>query len=133
MITRKAEYAIIILAELASHPSGTTVTSREIAEKRSIPANLVVQLLSQLNRAGWTSGTRGPSGGIRLISDPAQLTLREVIKEIDGAMNITRCLNSDKPCQGKKSCSLRETWIKAQQCMLSELEMVTIKDIAENS
>jgi Rrf2 family transcriptional regulator, iron-sulfur cluster assembly transcription factor len=131
MITKKAEYAIIILAELASHPPGSTLTSKEIANKRSIPVNLVVQLLALLKEAGWTSGTRGPSGGIKLVGKPSNINLREVIEKIDGPIGITRCLFSDKPCQDKTHCSLRGIWSKAQQSMLSVLEKVTIKDLSE--
>jgi len=131
MITKKAEYAIIILTELASHPAGTIITSKEIAGKRSIPVNLVVQLLAILNKAGWTSGTRGPAGGIRLSSNPEAINLRDVIELIDGPIGITRCLFSDIPCQHKTQCSLRGIWAKAQQNMLSVFEEVTIRELAK--
>ncbi len=133
MITKKAEYAIIILAELASHPDGNNITSKEIAQNRSIPVNLVVQLLAQLNEAGWTIGTRGPSGGIKLNCDPATINLKQVIEKIDGSIGITRCLFSDTPCQNKTHCSLRGIWAKAQQDMLSVLEDVSIKNLAEKA
>ncbi|MDW7740135.1 MAG: Rrf2 family transcriptional regulator [Bacillota bacterium] len=131
MITKKAEYAIIILTELASRPAGTTITSKEIAANRSIPVNLVVQLLALLKEAGWTVGTRGPSGGIRLNSDPRYITLKEVIEKIDGPIGITRCLFSETPCRDQTHCSLRGIWSKAQQAMLSVLEDVTIQDLTE--
>lgn len=129
MITRKAEYAIIILTELAAQPSGNKITSKKIAEKRSIPVNLVAQLLTLLREAGWTSGTRGPTGGISLVEDPAKITLRQVIELIDGHLGITRCLISTKPCRDRSYCSLRGVWVKAQESMLSVLESVTIEDL----
>ncbi len=131
MITKKAEYAIIILTELASHPEGTMITSKEIARNRSIPGNLVVQIIASLNEAGWTSGSRGPTGGIKLNSDPSVINLRQVIEKIDGPVGITRCLFSETPCQEKTHCSLRGVWSKAQQSMLTVLERVTIKELAE--
>ena len=131
MITKKAEYAIIILTELASHPQGTIITSKRIAEKRAIPANLVVQLLAVTRVAGWTVGARGPSGGIKLTVDPAEINMRQVIEAVDGPIGITRCLFSDKPCQDKTHCSLRGIWSEAQEKMLSVLESVTIKDLTD--
>lgn len=131
MITKKAEYAVIILAELASRPEGAIVTSKEIAEKRLISVNLVVQLLSLLKEAGWTSGTRGPSGGIRLVADPSKITLKDVIEKVDGPIGITRCLFSDKPCGDRTHCSLRGIWSKAQQSMLDVLEEATIEELAK--
>lgn len=131
MITKKAEYAVIILAELASRPEGAIVTSKEIAEKRLISVNLVVQLLSLLKEAGWTSGTRGPSGGIRLVADPSKITLKDVIEKVDGPIGITRCLFNDKPCGDRTHCSLRGIWSKAQQSMLDVLEEATIEELAK--
>lgn len=133
MITRKAEYAIIILTELASHPPGTTITSKQIADRRSIPVNLVVQLLSLLKESGWTAGIRGPAGGIKLAGNPSEITLRQVIEKIDGPIAITRCLIYDKPCQDRTHCTLRGVWAKAQGNMLSVLEEMTIKDLADST
>lgn len=133
MITKKAEYAIIILAELAGHPAGSKMTSKEIAEKRSIPVNLVVQLLTLLREAGWTRGTRGPSGGIKLVGDPENIDLRQVIELVDGSLGITRCLFSERPCRDKTHCSLRGVWVKAQEKMLEVLENVTIADLSRAS
>jgi Rrf2 family transcriptional regulator, iron-sulfur cluster assembly transcription factor len=131
MITKKAEYAVIILTELASHPPGTTITSKEIAIRRSIPANLVVQLLAVLKDAGWTTGTRGPSGGIQLTEDPLAINLRQVVEAVDGPIGITRCLFSSTPCREQAHCSLRGIWSRAQQEMLKVLEDATVKDLVE--
>ncbi len=130
MITKKAEYAIIILTELATRPKGTLVTSKEIAKTREIPVNLVVQLLAVLNEAGWTSGSRGPAGGIKLNTDPAEINLRQVVEQVDGQVGITRCLFYDTPCKNRASCSLRNIWSRAQHNMLTVLEEVSIKDLA---
>lgn len=131
MITKKAEYAVIILTELAAHSPGTTITSKEIAARRSIPVNLVVQLLAALKEAGWTEGTRGPAGGIRLLTDPNKISLRAVIEAVDGPIGITRCLFNSKPCRDQKQCPLRSIWSRAQQEMLKVLEEATIKELVE--
>ncbi len=132
MITKKAEYAIIILSELASHPEGSVITSKAIAKKQSIPVNLVVQLTSILKEAGWAIGSRGPAGGITLIADPDKITLREVIETVDGKIGITRCLFNEKPCRDQKHCSLRGIWDRAQSSMLAVLDDVTIKELSQS-
>lgn len=131
MITKKAEYAIIILAELAAHPHGKKITSKEIARNRNISGNVVTQLLSILKEAGWTSGTRGPAGGVEMIADPGQINLRQVIELVDGPIGITRCLFNDAPCNNQVQCSLRGIWAKAQKNMLAVLEEVSVQDLAK--
>lgn len=121
---------MIILAELASHPSGTRIPSREIAQRRGIPVNLVIQLLAQLKKAGWAEGTRGPSGGFVLTADPETISLRQVVERVDGPIGITRCLFHDAPCNAKAQCSLRGVWARAQEEMLAVLDEVSIRELA---
>jgi Rrf2 family protein len=131
MITKKAEYAISTLTELSNLEPGAQITTREIARRRRIPANLIVQLVSTLREAGWVTSTRGPGGGITLAVNPAEISLRQVIELYDGPIGITRCLLQDKPCHNQVECSLRGVWVEAQSKMLEVLERVTIKELAE--
>ncbi len=131
MITKKAEYAISTLAELANLDAGAQITTKEIAQRRRIPANLIVQLVSSLREAGWVISTRGPGGGIALACNPADISLRQVIELYDGPIGITRCLLQDGPCHNQVECSLRGVWAEAQSKMLEVLERVTIKELAD--
>lgn len=131
MITRKAEYAIASLTELARQEKGEQITTREIARRQRIPANLIVQLISTLREAGLVDCTRGPSGGVRLAGDAAEISLRRVIELMDGPIGITRCLLRDGPCHDQVDCALRGVWARAQGRMLEVLEGVTIADLAK--
>ncbi|MGI6307012.1 MAG: RrF2 family transcriptional regulator [Dethiobacteria bacterium] len=130
MITKKAEYAVIALADLAALPHGQKTTTREIVERRKIPPNLLAQLLPVMRDAGWIKSTRGAGGGVFLCKDPAQITLRAAIELIDGPITITRCLFQSMPCGDKPSCPLRDVWKEAQEKMLHVLEKTTIQELA---
>lgn len=129
VITKRAEYAVISLIELASLHENETITTKMIAERQNIPVNLVVQIVAELNRAGWTKSIRGASGGVSLLKNPAAINLREIIELFDGKVSITRCLTQDAPCNNRTSCGLRTVWQEAQHSMLSVLEKTTIKDL----
>ena len=131
MITKKAEYAIIALADLATLQPGQMTTTREIVERRKLPPNLVAQLLATIRRAGWIKSTRGAGGGVHLCADPGEITLRDVIELIDGPVKITRCLLQSMPCGDKPFCPLRNIWQEAQREMLLVLEKTTIRELAE--
>lgn len=130
MITKKAEYGIIILAELARAEKTRRVTTREITLRGRIPGNLIIPLIGILRQAGWVNSTRGPSGGIVLARDPATITLREVIELFDGPIGITRCLMQDQPCHDQVSCPLRGVWSRAQAKMLEVLEQTTVAELS---
>lgn len=133
-ITKKAEYAITILVDLALQPNEGFVTAREIADRQGIPQTFVPQIVSILSRVGWLEGLRGPGGGVRPIIDLEQLTVKEVIETVEEApITITRCLFDDgQLCSNRPVCPLHDVWVRAQEAMLRVLAETTIGDLAKS-
>ena len=130
MVTKKAEYAISTLAELATRRHEGYIASRTISDFRRIPPNLIAQIVSVLRRAGLVAAVRGPSGGIRLITDPQKISVKRVIELFDGPMGVARCMVREGFCENQPSCPLRGVWAVAQRRMLEVLEDTTIADLA---
>ncbi len=128
-VTKKAEYAISVLTDLARRGANGYVASREIAHAQKIPVNLIAQLVSALGKAGLVEAARGPSGGIRLLADPARVSLRQVIELVDGPVGITRCMVREGFCENQPRCPLRGVWATAQSRMLEVLDETTIADL----
>ena len=84
-VSARTEYACLALLELALHyESSQPVRIREIAAAHGIPPQFLVQILLQLKAAGLVTSTRGAAGGYRLLRDPAELSLGEVMSVIEG-------------------------------------------------
>lgn len=131
-ISKKAEYAASALIALASYQNGY-VSSRHIAQKKNIPANLISQLLSIMAKEGWVESVRGPKGGVRLQRDPASISIYDVIYLIDGPVGITRCLEEHTICPQRDDCRLRIVWEEAQTNMLRVLKETLILDLVESA
>ena len=82
----KTEYACLAVLELAAwYGSDEAASVRSIADRQGIPSPFLVQILLQLKGAGLVESTRGAAGGYRLVRDPANLSLGEVVTIIEGA------------------------------------------------
>ncbi|HAI21251.1 MAG TPA: hypothetical protein DCM14_05075 [Clostridiales bacterium UBA8153] len=130
MVTKKAEYAISTLAELAKRRHEGYIASRTISDFRRIPPTLIAQIVSVLRRAGLVAAVRGPSGGIRLLTDPNEISVKEVVELFDGPMGVSRCMVREGLCENQPTCPLRGVWAVAQRRMLEVLEDTTIADLA---
>lgn len=130
MLSKKSEYAINILTELARREQGIFYSSREIATQNDIPSTLVPQVVSRLQKSGLIKSSRGSTGGICLAVNPEEISIKQVIEIIDGKIGISRCLKDEKYCLKAKNCPLREIWKRAQGKMLKDLEETSIKDVA---
>lgn len=84
-ISAKTEYACLAVLELASsYGTVEPVRIRKIADTHGIPSRFLVQILLQLKGAGLVDSTRGAAGGYRLIKDPSEITLLDVMSVIEG-------------------------------------------------
>lgn len=73
------------LTVLAEHPAGV-VKIRDIASKESLPEKFLEAILLDLKRARIVSSLRGAHGGYQLRRSPAEISLGEVIRRIDGPL-----------------------------------------------
>ena len=131
-ITKKTEYAVSALIELASHP-GEYISSKTIATRQGIPANFLPQIIALLGSKGWVMGVRGPGGGVRLEVEPEVLTVKDVIELIEGPIAISRCLNHELSCPRKGYCPIHPVWLEAQEAFISVLQNRTIADLVKNT
>ena len=85
IFTTKAEYGVRLLVELGRQPSDSPVSLKAIAESEGLPLAYLERIVALLKRAELVESTRGAAGGYRLVRDPANLSLGEVVTIIEGA------------------------------------------------
>jgi Rrf2 family protein len=128
-ISAKTEYACLAVLELAAHyQDAEPVRVRAIAEAHGVPSRFLVQILLQLKGAGLVESTRGASGGYRLLRDPAEITLGEVMAIIEGPAADPR------PNAGKETPMIRtlfRAWRDVAQAEKEMLAAVTFADLVE--
>lgn len=81
----KSDYACRAVEALAlHHPNTRPLRIDEIAERESIPANYLVQILIELKSKGLIQSRRGKAGGYMLARLPREITLGDVLRAIQG-------------------------------------------------
>ncbi len=84
-ISAKGEYAIKAMLDLSMLESEGLVSIQEIASRQAIPQRYLEQVLLQLKRSGLLTSKRGAAGGYHLTKSPADITVGEVLRAVDGA------------------------------------------------
>ena len=85
-LSRKSEYALLALVDLASRYQKGRAKIIEISERNGIPKKYLEQIFLQLKGAGYVRSIRGASGGYELAKNPSEITLAEIIRLIDGPL-----------------------------------------------
>lgn len=85
-LSRKSEYALLALIDLASNYPAKMVKIVEVANRNGIPKKYLEQIFLQLKGAGYVKSTRGANGGYELAKAPDEINLAEIIRLIDGPL-----------------------------------------------
>ncbi|MCF3649965.1 RrF2 family transcriptional regulator [Synoicihabitans lomoniglobus] len=81
----KVDYACRVLAQLArSYGRDELAHIESLAKAEGVPANYLVQILSELRNGGLISSKRGKQGGYALARPPEEVTLFDIVRLIEG-------------------------------------------------
>lgn len=129
-LSRKGDYAVRAVLDLARHAGTGRRKSREIAEVMDIPERYLPQILALLVRHGLLVATAGPDGGYELARPPAKITLLEVVEAAEGPVANTECLLRGGPCDWEHACPLHAPWSRAQSALTAQLRRTTFAELA---
>ena len=108
-ISRRTDYAIRLLTELARQPEGLAVSVRQLAEEGGVPYAFARGIQRDLSAAGLIIATRGAHGGISLARDPASITLLEVVEALQD-VSCSVCTKDPTWCARMGGCKVHSVW-----------------------
>src|SRR3970282_1557087 len=112
--TKRADYGLMAIHYIAIHDDLGAVNAKRIAEEFAIPQELLAKILQRLAKQGLIVSHNGPRGGYVLTRRPAEITIGEVIRALEGPISIVSCLEEDSDCPQMERCSLRRAVRKIQ-------------------
>jgi len=102
----KVDYACRVLAQLARHHGeGRLAHIEELARIEAVPANYLVQILSELRNGGLITSRRGKQGGYVLSRPPEKITLYDIVKLIEGDL-----LELGGSAEGQSGRRVQQVW-----------------------
>ena len=129
-LTMTGEYAIRTMVHLATLPPGAIAQIADISKKWTIPEKFLRKIVARLCRAGLVKSHRGVHGGVALSRSSEQITLLEIVEEIEGPTALNRCLAEPGFCSRTEVCAVHDVWSEAQEALR---EMLSTRTLAELS
>lgn len=128
MITKKTEYAIRAVWELAQTPEGLR-TAAQVADAQQIPPKYLPQIVAELVQAGLLVSARGYRGGLRLNRPPYEITLLEIIEAIQGRLDLFECQRGAVDCLHLPGCELKKVYDRAKGALENVFRDTRLTDI----
>ena len=126
-------YAFQALGYLGSQPRERLVGSDEISEATGVARPYLVRILATLSTTGIVTSKKGTGGGYTLARPAGEITLRDVMRAIDGPVAPLSCisLHWHQPCRVEDRCHARNhVWRRVRDALLAALAEVTVADLA---
>lgn len=124
-ISTKGRYGLTIVVELGAKYGEGPVPLRKIAEEQKLSEAYLEQLIPPLRNSGIVKSVRGAYGGYMLARPPAEITAGDVIRILEGPIQLVEGLEgSDIPQQ--------ELWKRIGEAVRSVLDTTTIEDLMKS-
>ena len=100
-----ALHAITYIAEQKGRPC----SAAQIAARYRASKDHTSKVMQRLNKAGFITSVKGPSGGSVINKNKKLITFFEIYEAIDGEMACSACLLKDKACKKNEKCIMGRT------------------------
>ena len=111
MISTKGRYAVRVMIDLAEHKDEKNVPLKDIAERQMISKKYLEAIVKDLVSAKLIKGSSGKGGGYKLIKNPDEYIVGEILESTEGPLASVACIADKKfNCPRKKICQTLPMW-----------------------
>ena len=136
-LSKRSEYGLKALIELASYYGQGVVQAPQIAQKHGISVKFLEQILLDLKRAGILHSKQGVHGGYYLARPPDHVTIGQVVRTLDGTLAPIRCVSKIAyercTCPDEELCELRLIMLDVRNAIANVLDNISLADIVQNA
>ena len=131
-LSTRGRYGIHAMYDLAVNADCGPRSIKAIAERQGIPEAYLEQLVAVLKREGLVTSTRGAQGGYTLSRPAAEITVGQVLRALEGGLNLVDCLVEDDACGKSCACPSRIVYKKLRDGLNQLADSITLQDMVED-
>lgn len=130
-ISTKGRYALRLMLDLAMSAPGEPIPLRNVAQRQDISDKYLEQIVTPLSRAGLVRSIRGAGGGYMLTRAPAEYTVGEILRPLEGSLAPVSCVDGSDCCARSGCCVTMEVWRDIQEAVSGVVDHITLQDLAD--
>lgn len=132
-ISKRLDYGLQVMIALTNSNSSQPQPSAQLSEQLGIPLPFLHQIAHTLMQSGLIKASPGPRGGLRLGLPAENISVLKIAEVLEGQICVTPCLECNDDCSNKDTCPSQYMWEDLQTRIVSHLDKVTLKSLADQS
>ena len=126
-ISTKGRYALVVMIELAGNSNNEYIPLKDIAERQQISVKYLEKIVAMLNKAGFVQSNRGNNGGYKLVKEPKEYKVGDILRAAEGDLAPTGCVTEN--CVRKDKCKTFEFWQGLDKAIERYVDSTTVQDL----
>lgn len=132
MISTRGRYALRVLIDLAENKEQGYIPMKEIAKRQGISLKYLERIVPVLSKNGFIEGIQGKGGGYRLLKQPKDCNIGEILRLTEGDLAPVACLQCDaNPCEREYMCRTYPMWVEFYRLVNDYFNHKTLEDIIQ--
>jgi len=134
-LSTRGEYGLRAMFDLAQHFGEGPTSLKSVAERQDISEHYLEQLIASLRKSGLVRSIRGAQGGYILAREPAEITVGDVIRVLEGPIAPMDCVNEEEAesCNRASYCITKGIWERLRDSVNSVLDSITLQDMCDEA
>lgn len=114
------------------HEEEKYVPISKIGRELNLSSHFLTKILQELTQREILASYRGPNGGVKLMRDPSEVKLMEIVEAIDGMSLFEECALGLEGCGMYYPCPLHYSWTEQRESLMKLFETETLQSLAES-
>ena len=131
-LTSKSRVAVTALADILHRSNNEYVSLSEISYRQNISLSFLEQLFHKLKKNNIVISNRGVNGGYKLVIDPSQISIFDIIDAVEEKIDTTQC-GGLQNCKNEKKCLTHDFWDGFNLHILNYLKDKKLTEILTSS
>ena len=134
-LSTKGRYGLRALIDLAQNSKETPVSITSISARQDLSERYLEQLMSMLKKAGLVESIRGAGGGYILAKDMKEISVGDVLRELEGSLEPVECagLEPDGGCRASDSCVTKYVWQRINESINRTVDEIMLDQLVRES
>jgi len=128
LLNKNTDYAIRALLTLASS-NKEYIPASIISKEQDIPYQFLRSILQKLIKHEIIVSKEGINGGFKLIKEPNDIKVSDLINIFQGNLEISACMFRKKLCSNRNTCVLKNEIDRISNILILEFNKLTIQSL----
>ncbi len=128
-LSSKERTGLRAMVELAGHYGAGPVPLSKVSDAQGLPLPYLGRIAASLRRAGLLESVRGVHGGYMLSRSPAEISVGDIFRAVEGSLMSLDCMRADACCAREATCATRSVWAVVSARLKETLDSTTLADV----